>query len=373
MGVLMNKVKKLILSNSITKKIALTLRHYQLSYKLYRKTSIEFKKFKRKGNAIFYVGIPAHGNLGDLAQGVCIRRWLKKNYPDRQVIEVETNALVNTPFSLLKKMVGLYEPDDMIVYQSGYTTTDLGGFADEMHRAVMRVLPNAKMLMLPQTIFFQSKDNERRTAECYNSMKHLLFLARDRVSFEKAKQMFPDIPVIQFPDIVTTLIGNYSFNYNRDGIMFCCRDDGEKYYSDEEIAKLISKCEKLCKVARTDTTKSGKTADIVRNAENLIMDEIDLYAHYKLVITDRYHGTILSLVAGTPVIIIKTTDHKVITGAEWFNGVYDDYVYVAKDLDDAYKMAQNVLNREYTNMLAPYFEENYYNKLPKIFDEETRK
>lgn len=364
----MNKIKKLILSNPITKKIALTVRPYQLSYKLFIKTNIKLKKFKRKGKVIFYLGIPAHSNLGDLAQGMCIRRWLKKHYPERQVLEIETNALVNTPLSLLNKLSSLYKPGDIIVFQSGYTTTDLGGFADEMHRAVMKILPEAKMLMLPQTIFFQSKDNEKRTAECYNGMKHMLFLARDRVSFGMAKQMFHDIPVMQFPDIVTTLIGNYNFDYNRDGIMFCCRDDGEKYYSDEEISLLMNKCEKLCKVAKTDTTKAGKTAGIVNNAEKYIMDEIDTYAHYKAVITDRYHGTILSLVAGTPVIIIKTTDHKVTTGAEWFKGVYDDYVYVADSLDEAYETAKSVLNKELTNKLPPYFETEYYDKLPDIFE-----
>ena len=51
---------------------------------------------------VYYIGIPAHNNLGDLAQGVCIRRWLKKNYADRRVVEIETNALVNTRFSALK-------------------------------------------------------------------------------------------------------------------------------------------------------------------------------------------------------------------------------------------------------------------------------
>ena len=65
-----------------------------------------------------------------------------------------------------------------------------------------------------------------------------------------------------------------------------------------------------------------------------IINEIERYSHYKLIVTDRYHGTIFSLVAGTPVIIIKTTDHKVITGAEWFKGLYDKYVYVANTLDD---------------------------------------
>lgn len=369
----MNAIKKIILSNPMMKRVALSARHFLLSVRLYKDTSARLNKVERRGSVIFYLGIPAHRNLGDLAQGVCIRRWLKKHYPDRPVIEIETNALVNTPFPLLNELTKLYKPGDMIVYQSGYTTTDLGGYADEMHRAVMQALPEADMLMLPQTIFFQSEKNKMRTAKCYNSMKHMLFLARDRVSFGMAKQMFPDIPVMQFPDIVTTLIGNYSFDYNREGIMFCCRDDGEKYYEDAEIAELMRKCEKFGRVARTDTTKIGKTADIVKNAESYIMREVDTYAHYKVVITDRYHGTILSLVAGTPVIIIKTTDHKVTTGAEWFKGVYDDYVYVAESLDEAYEIAKSVLNKKLINKLPPYFETNYYDKLPEIFDKAIRK
>ena len=368
----MNRLKKMIISNPTTKKIAIAMRHYQVSIRLYRKTYAELRRLKKKGQHVFYLGIPAHSNLGDLAQGVCIRRWLKKHYPDRQVVEIETNALVNTPFSLLDKLVELYKPGDMIVYQSGYTTTDRGGFDDEMHRAVMKALPDADMLMLPQTIFFENEENKKRTAECYNSMKHMLFLARDRVSFGMAKQMFPDIPVIQFPDIVTTLIGKYNFDYNRDGIMFCCRNDSEKYYSDEEIKDLMKKCKKLCRVEKTDTSKRGKTIDIVKNAETYIMNEIDRYAHYKVVITDRYHGTILSLAAGTPVIIIKTTDHKVITGAEWFKGIYDEYVYVADTLDGAYDIVQQVINKELTNKLSSYFEKHYYDKLPGIFNNEIK-
>ena len=70
-----------------------------------------------------------------------------------------------------------------------------------------------------------------------------------------------------------------------------------------------------------------------------------IWIHF-VTITDRYHGTIFSLCAGTPVIILKTTDHKVTTGADWFKGVYDDYVYVAKDLDDAYSLCQKVLAKK---------------------------
>ena len=52
------------------------------------------------------------------------------------------------------------------------------------------------------------------------------------------------------------------------------------------------------------------------------------------------------LVNTTPVIIIKSTDHKVTTGADWFKGIYDEYVYLAEDLDDAYEIAKRLYIKE---------------------------
>lgn len=317
---------------------------------------------------VYYIGIPAHNNLGDLAQGVCIRRWLKKNYADRRVVEIETNALVNTRFSALKYLKKVFS-DDVIVFQSGYTTTDLGGHADEMHCAIIKNFPQAKILMMPQTIFFQNEERKKNTV--YNSAENMLFLARDRVSFGMAKEMFPDLPICLYPDIVTTLIGQYKYENERNGILFCCRDDSEKYYDDEKIAELIKRCEKFAKVDKTDTTKKISHSEIVKNAEAYIMSEIERYSTYKLLITDRYHGTIFSLVAGTPVIIIKSTDHKVVTGAEWFRGVYDDYVYLADSLEDAFEIAERLYNEERDHIMQPYFEEEYYNKLKYVFENEN--
>lgn len=288
---------------------------------------------------VYYIGIPAHNNLGDLAQGVCIRRWLKKNYADRRVVEIETNALVDTRFSALKHLKKAFSDDDVIVFQSGYTTTDLGGHADEMHCAIIKNFPQAKILMMPQTIFFQNEERKKNTSFVYNSAENMLFLARDRVSFGMAEEMFPDLPIRLYPDIVTILIGQYKYENERNGILFCCRDDSEKYYSDEDIAILMKRCEKFAKIDKTDTTKKVSHSEIVKNAEAYIMSEIERYSTYKLLITDRYHGTIFSLVAGTPVIIIKSTEHKVVTGAEWFQGVYDDYVYLADSLEDAFEIA----------------------------------
>lgn len=361
-----NKIFNFLLVNTYRKiKSVLRIPH---QIRLYCVTKQSLLQDRNGMSRIYYIGIPAHNNLGDLAQGVCIRRWLKKHYSDKQIIEIETNAFVNTRFSALKHLKEVFDcQNDFIIFQSGYTTTDLGGYADQMHCAVIELLPDAKILMMPQTIFFESEDRKLHTSQVYNSAENMVFLARDRVSFDMAKEMFPDLPVEVYPDIVTTLIGQYQYSHNRDGIIFCCRDDSEQYYSNAEISALMKKCAVFTTVEKTDTTKNIRTSEIVQNAQTHIMNEIERYSKYRLMITDRYHGTIFSLVAGTPVIIIKTTDHKVTTGAEWFKGVYDDYVFLADSLEDAYVLSEKILHSDRSHKLQPYFEQEFYDKLPEMF------
>lgn len=372
---MIKKFKQMIKRNAVTRTIIIPVYRMLKFICKFPKQLSRYRSTKkvicapRKKNRIYYIGIPAHNNLGDLAQGVCIRKWLNKHFVDHEVIEIETNAIVNTPFSVKKHLKDTFCDSDFIVFQSGYTTTDLGGYADEMHCTIIRLLPHARILMMPQTIFFQSQERKENTSLIYNSAKKMLFLARDNVSFSMAKQMFPDLTILPYPDIVTTLIGQLEFSSIREGILFCCRDDSEKYYSDEDINDLMKRCSDLSKVERTDTTKNIRTSEIVKNAEKYIMAEIEHYSKYRLIVTDRYHGTIFSLIAGTPVIIIKTTDHKVTTGAEWFRGIYDDHVFLAQSLDEVYDIAKEVFSKNIVHKLEPYFENEYYDKLSKKFSE----
>ena len=362
----MKTIKEILLSSKLLAGPSLYIRKFQKDICLYFSTSRRLKTFKDyHKKIIYYLGVPAHNNLGDQAQGVCIRTWLKKNFPNIPVIEIETNAMVNTRFSVLKKLKDTYKTGDLIIFQSGYTTTDLGGFADEMHRAVIDILPNANMVMMPQTIYFKSKENEIRTSNSYDSAKRLLFLARDKKSYEMAKNMFKNIKVDLYPDIVTTMIGKRKYDYDRNGILVCCRKDGEKYYSDAEIEHLCNVLETCYSVTVTDTTKDISADYMKKNAKSLLEREVEEYAKYRLIITDRYHGTILSLVAGTPVIVIKTTDHKVVTGVDWFRGVYDDYVYYADTLEEAYNLVVDIYGKKLDYRLNEYFDCVYYDKLAK--------
>ena len=342
-------------------------------YALYKKTKKKLRSVSKTKDKIFYFGIPITTNLGDLAQGVCIRRWLKKHYPNKMVVEIETNSIANTKFPAIKALRRAFREGDFVVFQSGYCTTDLSSYADNMHKAVMKALPKARMLMLPQTILFLNKKKERDCSKKYNAMKRkMLFLARDEVSFNIAKTMFPDVNVRNYPDIVTTLIGNYEFNNDRKGVLFCCRNDGEKLYSEQELSVIRENLAKLTQVDLADTTKKMNMDELTANAEKYVLQEIENYSKYQVIITDRYHGTIFSIIANTPVIIIKTTDHKVITGAKWFEGDYNYNVYVANTLEEAEQIAKDLLEKNICAKHKSYFEQEYYDKLPALFEETTR-
>lgn len=320
---------------------------------------------------VFYFGITAHNNLGDMAQYYCIKKWICENYPQYDLIMLESDVIVNPKITqrFFTHLKSIFKEEDIIVFQSGYCTQDLGGNHPLMHRLVCDYMQDAHILMMPQTIFFQNEENKRICSVNHNKAKNMLFLARDMVSFEMAKDMFPDIIIKAYPDIVTTLIGTLHFCHPREGVCLCTRNDGEKLYSSKQINDLASRFEKDgIYVKQKDTQSSQSVAELRKNLKGHIEAEIETYSHYEVTITDRYHGTIFSLCAGTPVIIIKTTDHKVTTGAAWFKGVYDDYVYVAEDLYDAYNKACMVIGKNLSHQLLPYFKENYYDKLKAIFE-----
>ncbi len=331
----------------------------------------QFEVMKSGKDHVFYFGITIHPNLGDLAQRYCITKWIRENYPDYELVMVESDVIVNPKLTkrFFKHLRQIYGKNDLIVFQSGYCTQDLGGNHPLMHRMVIDYMPNAKILMMPQTIYFRHKENKRICAENHNKAKNMLFLTRDYVSFAMAKEMFPDIRVKAYPDIVTTLIGTLNYNNPRNGVCLCTRNDGEKLYSKEEIDALEEKfISSGIKVFQKDTQASQTVEELVCNLQKYIETEIESYSRFEVTITDRYHGTIFSLCAGTPVIIIKTNDHKVITGADWFKGVYDEYVYVADDLDDAFEISQQVISKDVNHNLAPYFKTEYYDKLRVLFE-----
>ena len=174
-----------------------------------------------------------------------------------------------------------------------------------------------------------------------------------------------------YPDIVTSLIGTYSNNALRKDILFCIRNDGESYYSYDRIRNLKDKIQNRynCKVDITDTT-IDIGIDIMNKFEDILYEEFNVFSKYKLIVTDRYHGTIFSLIAKTPVIVLKTNDYKVSSGVDWFKNEYPEYISFSESIDDVIKHADKMINKEIIYKEEKTIYQKYYDDLSDIIHKE---
>lgn len=373
----MNKLKKIIRKCPslffLLYKLFLPIKKIK-NKELYNSQYNEFLK-SIKGNSnnkIFYIGVPVHNNLGDLAQYYCIKLWLKNNYGNYSIIEINDHLTVTNYKSLINTIKNNITADDFFVFQSGYRTTDVANFEGEYaHQKILKNFTN-KVLVFPQTVNFETHKESLRSAKAYKANNNYLFLARDEISFKSASDLYDKNRVMLYPDIVTSLIGNcnlYNQNQDRDGILLCLRNDDEKLYSSAEYAKLIEKIKTLTNIIDITDTNSDKNFELDRSlTESEISKKLEQFSHYKLIITDRYHGTIFSLVSNTTVIVLNSTDHKLSSGVKWFKGVYDNFVHYSSDLNGVYSIAENIYSNENKTIIPEYFNTKYYSELKNNFE-----
>lgn len=328
---------------------------------------IQSEKYSKR---IFYCGICETSNMGDIAQTYCALNWLQQNYPDYGIVLCKTSVLMEPRCNFIKKLKEIAKKEDIVVFQSGYNTHDIDGYEDLMHQKVIKAFPNNEVLMLPQTVYFISDERKKKCSEVYNAHKRMLFLARDHKSEIIAQEMFPDLTVKLFPDIVTSLVG-YTENIGnkRNGIYLCRRHDVEQYYVDEDYKSFEKALSKFDKVTISDTVITASNSEIFSNLKKYMDDIIDYFGSFRLVVTDKFHGLVFSLVSNTPVIVLRTKDHKVTSGYEWFSKIYPETVYFADNIDQIKEISNRILTSYEYGILDNYFDREYYQKL-RIYIEE---
>lgn len=348
------------------------IKNIPMDKKLIKKNLNILSKINKNDKKIYYCGRPIHSNLGDQAQAYCILKWINQNFSDYKIIELYSRAIVKGKDKLIPAINSNINSKDLILFQSGYCTTDMHGVDEKMHRIMIENFKNNIIVSLPQTINFKSVSQGEISSKIYNNHKHLTVLARDEVSFKKAKNLFFKNKIMMYPDIVTSLIGTYSNSALRKDILFCIRNDGESYYSYEKIKNLKDKMQNRynCKVDITDTTINISIDSIMNKFEDILYEEFNMFSKYKLIVTDRYHGTIFSLISKTPVIVLKTNDYKVSSGVDWFKNEYPEYISFSESIDNVINHADDMINKQIVYKEEKTIYQKYYEDLSEIIHKE---
>ena len=309
---------------------------------------------------VFLFGVPYHTNLGDHAQTYCIQKWIKTYLPQYRIYITMLTTATPARMAMIRQF---FRKGDLIFFHSGYHMTDLYS-EKSVYEKVVQLFPEEVVRILPQTIMFQQQEHAKECAEVFNSHGKSILLCRDAYSYTTAQTLFKDCQLHLYPDIVTSQIGVFPVKApkKREGILFCMRNDKEAFYSKKQIEALRQKLEERYTTKLSDTTIKISSQKIAANRERILATTFADMAKSKVVVTDRYHGTIFSLIANTPVIVLNSTDHKLSSGVQWFPKSFSNHVFHAASLDEVPEIVAQIMQREHPAALPPYFEEQYYGR-----------
>ena len=180
------------------------------------------------------------------------------------------------------------------------------------------------------------------------------------MSLEYARKKFENVPSYCNFDMALNL--NYSFGYSRKGILCCLRDlDDESGLDDEKynlIRTTIKKFDNDYKF--TNNLYSGDISKILRNY--ILQNQLKEFAKSKVVVTDRLHGLIFSLMTNTPCIVISSYNQKL----KEFTDMLKDNKYVIfldKDVSKLDNSLKELLNADCTN-----YKNDFSSKLIQVAD-----
>lgn len=263
---------------------------------------------KNNKDSVFLLGTPRHGNLGDQAILYSELKFFS-DINKKNVIYVES-SFVKNKISFLKKVI-----KDKIIYIHG------GGFLgsiwseeEYMVRTVLKSFPENKIIVFPQTIYFDKLDDFYiESKRIYENHENAIFLCREKYSYDFFEKNLSKCNYLLVPDIVL-YNDNIDFHNVRKDCLFCIRNDKEKIkYSLDELKEILKK--NNLKISYTDTVIKKSIYKFNRKKE--LTKKLKEFSKSKIIITDRLHGMVFCYITKTPCIVLENSSYKVKGLYEW--------------------------------------------------------
>lgn len=308
------------------------------------KETDSYKKYNNNKQNIVVALAADYGNLGDVAITYAQSKFLQDLFPEANIIDFQ----ISKTFSEIKSLKSVIKPNDIITLVGGGNTGDRYDDIEYCRQFIIKQFPRNKIISFPQTVDFSDTKYGvkalNKAVKVYSQHEGLILSAREKKSYDKYKKNFEKNEIIFAPDIVLYLDKTRS-QYNREGVMLVLRDDKEKSINSDEGEKLFNKLNKDFNVKINDTHIKKNDLSVEDRKKELD----NMWKNFKksgLVITDRLHGMLFSVITKTPCIAIDNTNKKV-------SGVYNawlkdcEYIKLIKDFDqkNIFDCSKDILNK----------------------------
>lgn len=310
---------------------------------------------------------PDYANIGDIAISIAQQTILKEVFPDRKIIEIPMLDY----FKYKKQMCNLINYEDIITIIGGGNIGNIYLEGEERRRDLISTFQNNAIISFPQSIDFSNDyvgiQEFKKTIDIYSKNPNLTVFSRENKSFNIMKNNFTN-SIKHVPDTVMYLTGKLEINNleNRDRILICFRNDREKVTTKAityEFINLLMNHD--YKDIELIDTYLGKIEFSPENKNILFKKLLNKFEKSKLVITDRLHGMIFSLITKTPCIAFDNSNKKISsTYNTWLNNVpyiklLDDFdeLEILNDINKFAKLDTSTININMDNYFEPLFQE----------------
>lgn len=314
---------------------------------------------QRNRKKVFLIGTPEHSNIGDAAITVGEIEFLHRYYPAHEVVELPAYDMDKW----YDKFTLMIQKDDIIFLHGGGNLGDYYVYEENIRRRVVQDFPMNQIVILPQTICFSDTERGKQelkiSEEIYNAHNNLKLLTRGKQSLTFAQNHFKNVRCVNALDMALTI--KFITNQTRYGILLCLRDlDDESGFQAEEYQSIIA-------AIKHADEHYEKTANIYRDnreskidmgiRKRVVYEELRKFAAREVIVTDRLHGLIFSIITKTPCVLLSSFNQKIPEFYEFFKDS-NAIIYIDKDihkLNDAINQAKRVKNAIYPVLTEDVF------------------
>ena len=256
-----------------------------------------------RDSSVALVDFPNHANVGDSSI------WLgERAYLDSIGVSI-VYTCDQSNYSQLELTRRL--KDGTILIHGGGNLGDLWPHHQHLREAIVKAFPQNKIIQLPQSIFFKDKINLKRATDVLNGHPDLTLLIREKQSFEFARNEF-EARCILCPDSAF-MLGSFDRPLPpRKEILWLSRTDSElRGGLFPSIGEDVEKTDWLEETELVIEANQSTLETYDSLAKKRLIRGYCILSIGKIVITDRLHGHILSLLLGIPHIILDNNYGKV--------------------------------------------------------------
>lgn len=245
-----------------------------------------------------------------------------KNIGDCLIWQGELDFLATLPYkckgmrSYFSKFSNSIAKDDIILLQGGGNFGDIWPKPQDYRMRVIRQYPNNKVIILPQTVWFEHEANLKDCAKELANYPNLTICARDKESYRILKENFKN-DILLLPDMAFYIdMSQWKKTANPQGSLLMKREDPELKMT-EQISALESKHGMTIADWPTFKSRAWQEAWLGRIKRHLffvpgfydwyaltiyrpylINAGVQFISSYEMIYSTRLHAAILSVLLG---------------------------------------------------------------------------